>query len=109
MIKHLYDVYYRKDKNELWKIIYEDDFSNPNYLQLRQRVIDSLNSLEYQYQIVDKFVGIKKNVDMITDKNEESSFDNVPFGDISEKNVNIAINYLKSLKYFILSSRLLSS
>jgi len=101
MIKHLYAIYYRKDKNELWKIIYDDDFSNPNYLQLRQRVIDSLNSLEYQYQIVDKFVGIKKNVDMITDKNEESLFDNVPFGDISEKNVNIAINYLKSLKYFI--------
>ena len=101
MMKHLYLIYYRKDQNELWNIIYQDDFTNPNYLQLRQRVINSLKELEFQYQIVDKFVGIKKNDLLITDKNDESLFDNVPFGDISERNANIAINFLKSLKHFI--------
>jgi hypothetical protein len=101
MSKHIYRIYYRQNNNRLWKIIYEDDFSLDNYNQLRDRVIKSLEKLNFQYKIVDKFVGVKKQILTIYDQNDESIFDNISNGDFSEKNVNIAINFLYGLQHFI--------
>lgn len=108
MSTHFFRIYYRKQNNELWTKIYEDNFNTANYLDNRNKVIEALEHEGFQYEIIDKFDGVVGETKNITETNTNSLFDGLQNYEYPETNVNVVLNYLNALKYFVKSDSIVN-